>query len=172
MGKLTGVTKHQLEIISAAAISEYQKENKREKKQIEDNRLFNTRLVIYNYRELKIHCNTIPKQVIEFEDSIFDEEKLTLETLMKERAKTYAMMEYIDLMWNAYEQHAKTRDELYQRRFNIINNLFVADSPLTVAELSERHHISVPLIYKDRNKGISNFSVFLFGMKVLSFKGS
>lgn len=167
-----GLTKHQLEVVSKAAIQEFKKELKRFEKEKEDNRLFNTRLIIFNYRELKDHCNTIPQQVEEFEESIFDEEKLSLETLMRERAKTYVMMEYIDLMWEAYEKHAKKRDDLYRRRFDIVNRLYVSKESLTVSKLSELHHISIPIIYKDRNIGISNFSVFLFGMKALRFKGS
>ena len=167
-----GLTKHQIEIISETAIKAYKREVRKAEKEQNDNRLFNTRLIILNYRELKVHCSTIPETVEEFEESIFDEEKLTLEVLMQERAKTYVMMQYIDLMWEAYEKHAKKRDELYQRRFNIVNSLYVDDNILTVSKLSELYHVSVPLIYKDRNIGINNFSVFLFGMKSLRFKGS
>lgn len=168
----SGLTKNQLQIISETAIKEYKKEVKKAEKEKEDNRLFNTRLVIFNYRELKAHCQTIPEAVEEFEESIFDEEKLSLEVLMQERARTYVMMQYIDLMWEAYEKHSKIRDDLYQRRFSIVNSLYVDEDILTVPKLSELHHISVPLIYKDRNIGINNFSVFLFGMKSLRFKGS
>lgn len=167
-----GLTKHQIEIISETAIREFKKEMKRAEKEKDDNRLFNTRLIIFNYRELKAHCSTIPEAIEEFEESIFDEEKLTLEVLMQERARTYVMMEYIDLMWDAYAKHSEIRDELYQRRFNIVNSLFIDKEILNVNQLSEIHHISVPLIYKDRNAGINNFSVFLFGLKSLHFKGS
>lgn len=171
MAKSNGMTKHQLEIVSKMAIEEFRKAENKAEKEKKDNRLFNARLIIYKYQELKSHCSTIPQQIVEFEESMFDETKLSLEVLMQERAKTFAMMEYVDLMLEAYEKHAKRIGGVYLRRYKILYDLFIDNTPLPVSDCSEKYHLSIPLIYKDRNIAISNFSVFLFGLNALRTKG-
>lgn len=175
MAKANGLTKHQLEIITAAAsektLDTLEQAEKKAEKERKDNRLFNTKLIVFNYRELKAHCNTIPKQIVEFEESMFDESKLSLERLMQERAKTFAMMQYVDLMLGAYKEHAEQVSGVYYRRYKILNDLYISHEVLSVTKCSEKYHLSVPLIYKDRNKAIGNFSVFLFGLNALRTKG-
>lgn len=171
MAKANGLTKHQIEIVSKLAIEEFQKAEKKAEKEKKDNRLFNAKLIVYNYRELKAHCDTIPQQIVEFEESMFDESKLSLEVLMQERAKTFAMMQYVDLMLEAYRLHAERFEGVYYRRCKILDDLHIKNDGLSVSKCSEKYHLSVPLIYKDRNIAISNFSVFLFGLNALRTKG-
>lgn len=163
----TGLTKHQIQIISQEAIKQFQAQQKKQKKHEHDWRLRNTKLLLENYHRLKDHCEDVPQQVEEYEDSIFDLEDLTLEILIKYRIKTAKMLNYFEQRMKHYETDSAIGTEEEKRRFKIINHRYLLTERLTVQQLCERYNVEQGTIYRDTKKAIKDISILLFGIAAL-----
>lgn len=162
-----GLTEKQIQIISQEAIKQFRAQVKKQKKQERDWRLRNTKLLLENYHKLKSHCEDIPKQVEEYEDSIFSLEDLTLETLMKYRIKTAKMLKYFEQRLKHYEIDCNNGSDEEKRRFKIIEQRYLATERLTVRQLCERYNVEQGTIYRDSKLAIVDISLLLFGIAAL-----
>ena len=138
-----------------------------------DNRRFNVELLIVNYRQLKAHCEKIPEELeilSEFKEGLFSQTKFSLEKLMEEKAKTYNMMIYVDAMLVGYEKWAKSRGEVYERRYKILDRTWINKTQLGTEDLMELFNLSKTQIYRDRENAIKDFAPIMFGISVIDFK--
>lgn len=172
MAKLKGIDQNEINIIVQstvdATLSKIKSQEKKETKAQKENALFNTKLLVKNYRELKAHCDIIPQQIEELAGHDFDSEKMSLDTLMTEKAKTYKMMLYVDAAIMIYKDLCFQSDNVAkERRFKVLDDLFISSYPLTVELISEKFYISKKQIYNDRDKAIRELSTILFGWATL-----
>lgn len=155
--------------ISRTAIEMWEKNKKKSEQEKKDNRLFNTKLLVLNYRKLKLHCEEeIPGDIL-IAGIAFDDERLSLDTLLNEKAKTYRMMQYVDSMLVAYAVYAKEKGDHIERRYKIMDRLYINKNLIKPSDLAELFNISDRQVYKDRDQAIRDFSVMLFGMSVIDF---
>lgn len=151
-----------------ATISSIKAKEKQDIKQKKDAALFNTKLLIKKYRELKAHCDIIPEQIEELAGHDFDTGKMSLDTLMTEKAKTYKMMLYVDAAIRIYDEMCtRSSNDAKERRFKVLYELFISSYPLSVEEISEKFFISKKQVYNDRDKAIRELSTILFGWATL-----
>lgn len=126
--------------------------------------LFNAKLLLEKYRELKAHCDIIPQQIEQIANHDLDKKKMNLETLITEKAKTYSMMLYVDAAIDAYEKLCMNSDDpTKKRRFDVLNRLYLSKHKLNVEQLMDLKNISQRQVYKDRDAAISDIAVILFG---------
>ncbi|MNW46666.1 hypothetical protein D3C74_239750 [compost metagenome] len=155
-------------IAAETALEFYKKEQERHSKMKRDRRLRNTKLLLRNYRKFKIHCELNVHELEKLRDpnsfEYLDMEDLTIESIIKNKERTAAMVKYIDQMIYIYRilsEKAKPED---LRRFKIIYDLYIADEEKTVDELSECHKIDKRSVYRDINKACEALSSLLFGV--------
>lgn len=173
MAKANGLTKHQLEIISAAAsekaIKAYEKKVESEKKEVKQRNLRNTELLLKNYVKLKELCDDTIQEALPADCPDFTLEALTLESLSLYRAKTLKMMNHVDRMLVAYEWNCKKGTEEEQRRFKVLKKRYLVEDRMTVKEICTNLVIEQGTVYRDTRLAIKDMSVLLFGLDAIDF---
>lgn len=167
------ITKNQMQFISevaaAEAIKAYEKKQVKVKKEVKDRNLRNTELLLKNYVKLKELCKGLDEQEASYENTIFDMDNLTLETLSKYQLKTLKMLNHIDKMLIAYEwncQHGLPEEE---RRFKVLKYRYLNEDKLTVRQITEVLNAEQTTIYKDTKKAVKDIAVLLFGIDAIDF---
>lgn len=164
------MTKEEIAKIAAeAALDYYKKEQEKRNKLKKDRRLRNTKLLLRNYRKFKINCQENLKELGKLKDpnsfEYLDVDELVIESIVKNKERTAAMVQYIDQMIQVYRtlaEQSKKPEEL--RRFQIMYDLYIADEEKTVEELSECHNIDKRSVYRDINKACEALSSLIFGV--------
>ncbi|MEC5422382.1 HTH domain-containing protein [Virgibacillus sp. C22-A2] len=150
--------------ITKSVIKIIEKENNKAKKEKKDWRLRNTRLLLKNYRMLEEHCKSVETDLEAYEEIVYEPEELELHALMKYKAKTAKMLLYFDDMFKAYYGYCYRAGEATQRRYQVLDRLYVSDNEMSADDIAEYFNINARTVYKDVDKAIEELSVFLFGI--------
>lgn len=164
-----GLSKHQIEIITATVLREQRKIIRKQKREERSRNLRNTELLIKNYTKLKDLCDETIQEVIPVDYPEFDLEHLTLESLSVYRKKTMKMMNHVDRMLVAYEWNCKQGSIEEQRRYKILKLRYLADQRLPVKQIVELHNVDQSTVYRDTKNAIKDMSVLLFGIDAIDF---
>ncbi|MFU1797479.1 hypothetical protein ACM1RC_26675 [Paenibacillus azoreducens] len=155
-------------IAAETALEFYKKEQEKQNKLKRDRRLRNTKLLLRNYRKFKIHCTENIHELEELKDpdsfEYLDVDDLAIESIIKNKKRTAAMVRYIDRMLEIYRILSEKSKPEDLRRFKIMYDLYIADEEKTVEELSECHKIEKRSVYRDVNKACEALSSLLFGI--------
>ena len=158
------LTKEQLTVISQAVKSELDKDQKRKAKELKDYRLRNTTLLVKNYRMLRVHCDTIVEDLEVYEDSVYDPQELTLNTLMKYKARTAKMLDYFDSIFRAYHELAERDTEMMLRRWKTVYQMYVGSDKHTAFDMAEYYGVDERTVYRYLNKAFDELSTLLWGI--------
>ena len=164
---MENLTKEQLTVISQAVKSELDKDQKRKAKELKDYRLRNTTLLVKNYRMLRVHCDTIVEDLEVYEDSVYDPQELTLNTLMKYKARTAKMLDYFDSIFRAYHELAERDTEMMLRRWKTVFQMYVGPDKHTAVDMAEYYGVDERTVYRYLNKAFDELSTLLWG--IISF---
>lgn len=74
------------------------------------------------------------------------------------------MMEYTDLMLQAYKSYAQKRDLPVQRRYFVIQNMYISPQKWTFMKIADYFDVSEKTIRRGQKEAIQEFSIFLFGI--------
>lgn len=165
-----GLTKHQLEIITKEVLKIQGIKNNARKKERRGWKLRNTNLLLKNYQMLKKHCEGIIPTLNQYEDSLFDPEDLSLETLMKYKARTKEMLDYFDLMFSSYSQYCHNQGPMAERRLDVVNRVYLFSSDeqrMSKSKMAALYDVDSRTIDRDIKKVSEELSVFLFGIDSL-----
>ncbi|MDT1996843.1 hypothetical protein CKN61_12820 [Carnobacterium divergens] len=173
MAKATGLTKHQIEIItktaSEVATKHVDQKEKRKKIEQRERNLQNTNLLLKNYTKLRDMAEEYQSELSGYDESVLDLETLTLETLEKYHFKTVKIMRHVDAMLRAYELGAAKGLPEEKRRFEVLKYRYLVDNKLTVKQLCERLGVEQATVYRDSREAINDMSVMLFGVAAIGF---
>ena len=161
---MENLTKEQLTVISQAVKSELDKDQKRKAKELKDYRLRNTTLLVKNYRMLRVHCDTIVEDLEVYEDSVYDPQELTLNTLMKYKARTAKMLDYFDSIFRAYHELAERDTEMMLRRWKTVYQMYVGSDKHTAVDMAEYYGVDERTVYRYLNKAFDELSTLLWGI--------
>lgn len=153
-----------VELITKSVIKTIEKQQDKTEKEKKDWRLRNTRLLLKNYRMLEEHCKSVEDELTNYEDIVYDPEELQLHSLMKYKAKTTKMLMYFNEMFKAYKNYCNRAGEATQRRFQVIDKLYISNNEMSTEDIAEYFNINSRTVYKDVDKAIEELSVFLFGI--------
>lgn len=146
-----------------------EKERYRQQKQKRERRLHNTKLLVRNYRKFKVHCEDNLSELQELQDpdslEFLDVDDLMIESIIRNKKRTAAMLRYIDRMMHIYrilcEQSKKPED---LRRYQILMDVYVHEEEKTIEELVTCHKIDKRTVYRDINKACEALSSLIFGV--------
>ncbi|KRK39968.1 DeoR family transcriptional regulator [Loigolactobacillus bifermentans] len=127
-------------------------------------RLKNTRLLLKNYDVLKDHSIDIKTDIDMYLKDVFGEDDLKLRSITGYKARSEKMMEYTDLMLEAYKKCADKGGEEGRRQYFVLEHTFITARKWTARELANYFSTSDRTIRRDLKKSIENFSTFLFGI--------
>lgn len=151
-----------------------------------DNRLYNVRLLLKNYRMLKEHAElkTSDMNVISDDDvtaiEILDsfqnsktigKEELKLESIITSTMRTQILINYIDDMIEIYKQMCyKSSKSEDARRVDVLETMFLKDIPDgaattdIVADLAKKWYVSERQIWRDSSDAVERLTALLFGV--------
>lgn len=146
-----------------------------------DKRLRNTRLLLKNYRSFVEHCdnakylveNPIKKEIekgnlkVQLFDDFYNlqDDAYIVASILKSKEKTRIILDHINLCLDFFQAKAiKTNNQEMIRRYNVISDLYINETPMTYEEIAEIEHISQKTVNRDRKKAIEELSVLIFGI--------
>lgn len=146
-----------------------------------DKRLRNTRLLLKNYRSFVEHCdnakylveNPIKKEIekdnlkVQLFDDFYNlqDDAYIVASILKSKEKTRIILDHINLCLDFFQAKAiKTNNQEMIRRYNVISDLYINETPMTYEEIAEMEHISQKTVNRDRKKAIEELSVLIFGI--------
>ncbi|WP_010271376.1 hypothetical protein [Paenibacillus senegalensis] len=156
-------------VAAELALDFYKKEQERQNKLKRDRRLRNTKLLLRNYRKFKIHCeeNTQSLKVLQDPNSLehINIDELVIESIIKNKERTAAMIAYVDRMIDIYrvmaERSSKPED---LRRFKIMHDYYIAEEIINAENIAACHFIDKRTVYRDINKACEALSSLIFGV--------
>lgn len=161
---------------AATAIAEYEKTKAHSKKEQTDKRLRNTKLLMKNYRKFadyNSHAIYETAQICQAcdNDALFDlagispGDKFHVESIRNGVATTRIIVEHIDTMLDVYKSRCeKSPKAEKQRRWRVLNAMYLSDEELSPAEISENEHISMSQFYDDINNACEDLTPLFFGL--------
>lgn len=162
------------EVGSKTALDVYAKQREREKRLRVDRRLRDTKRLMRNYREIKIHAGDaiaslaeVVNEDYEFFRNLMEEgDKIDVTAIVRSKARSAIMLTHIDTMLQAYQTicYASKKPE-EQRRYRVLESLCLFEEPLPVNEIAERENIDTRTVYKDLDAACEKMSALLFGIQ-------
>ena len=79
--------------------------------------------------------------------------------------RTKTLMAHVDVMLEAYRiRCAKALNQEEQRRYRVIYGLYIADEPVSTADMCDEEHIGQTTLYDTVNKAINDLSILIWGV--------
>lgn len=126
----------------------------------------NTRLLLNNYHQLKAHTSTVNEQILADTGTIWNNERLNLNSLMENKAKAVKLMKHVDNALSAYRKLCyKNQTNGYQ----LINAKYI-DSSLTDEQLGIEFNVTRQAVAKQLKRATDELAVILFGPEAIKFK--
>ncbi|HAC0644715.1 TPA_asm: hypothetical protein GYZ23_07480 [Listeria monocytogenes] len=165
-----GLSKKQLEIVTAmatkTATEEYSRLQKEQQKKDHSWRLRNVKLLLKNYRNLKLYCDEVVKDLTILEPflNLMGGKALDIKAMTETEVKTEVMMKYVDNVLDVYERACKEGTSEDHRRYRIIKDMYLNPTKLTIEKISAKYNIDRSYVYKEVNKACETLGVLMFGM--------
>ncbi|MBQ6403821.1 MAG: hypothetical protein IJI27_07940 [Oscillospiraceae bacterium] len=157
-------------------IETYQKEQEKAKKAVMDRKLYNTRLLLINYRGLAANCESAIYEASQCEEDVYDilenlmsgrttETTIRVESIRQSAAKTKVMIEHINKALEDYETYClRSNKDEEMRRCRVIKALYVMPEALTAEEIAEQENIDISTVYKDVKAATRRLTPRIFGV--------
>jgi len=165
---MSSIAQEQIAAIAEVAIAKFNELQQEEKTKRLDRRLFNTRILLKNYRHLKVYCDEMKENMDlegEKQEEIIspDKEYLTLESIKRSEARTLTMMRFIDNMIRVYETDCKHLGTEAVRRYETLLHFYINDERKTYAEIAKLHNVHERTAQRDLKEAVHAMSVLFFG---------
>ena len=157
-----------------AAMEFMSQERQRAQQAIADRRLWNTKLLLKNYRSFVAH---VENAVFTLDDPVPLEEiwsdlmtpgrdsSLRVESIKQSAARTATIVKHIKTMLDLYKVYCVTMGSPEdQRRWRIINALYISENRRAIKELAQEEGVVERTIYKDIDIACERISALMFGI--------
>ena len=158
-----------------AGIKAYRDEATKHRKEIYDKRLYNTKLLMRNYRDLKEHADkavfdasTADEEVYEILNLMSEwvrEEASTVDSIKKSAARTRLIMDHINEMLQIYQaacERSKRPEDT--RRYGVLYDYYISPENLSLEEIAEKYSVDTRTIYRDIRDATARITALLFGV--------
>ncbi len=171
-----GVARVAAEVASKIALEFYTREQQKGKQQRINRRLRDTKRLMKNYREIKIHAEDAIVSLADiendyqysdfFKDLMENKEGIDVAAIARAKARSAIMLAHIDLMLNKYQSlcYASKKPE-DQRRYRVLESMCLIDEPLQVGDIADQEGIDTRTVYKDFEAACDKMAGLLFGIQ-------
>ena len=143
-----------------------------------DKRLFNTRLLLRNYMDLKESVRNAvyerklePMGYEELENLMQGrDETVILESIMRSTSRTLGLMERVDVSLAAFKAACESGNDIDKRRYDIIQSMYLVKKGMNQGELAVKYGVSQAQISMDLKAAVNKLSVLIFQMEGIRFK--
>jgi hypothetical protein len=161
------------EVGSKTALEVYTKKKEQERRARIDKRFRDTKRLMRSYREIKIHADDaiaslaeVADEDYEFFHNLMEDDKVDVQAIVRTKARSAIMLTHIDAMLQAYEIIcSKSKKPEDQRRYRVLESMYLKDEQMTVSEIAERENIDTRTVYKDIDAACEKISALLFGIQ-------
>lgn len=162
------------EVGAKMALEVYAKEKEKERKARIDQRLRDTKRLMRNYREIKIHVGDAIASLSEvtqedfefFKDLMENEERIDVSAIVRSKARSAIMLAHIDAMLKTYQTICYTSKKPEDaRRYRVLEAMYLKDEPEQVYDIADRENIDVRTVYRDLDAACEKMSALLFGIQ-------
>lgn len=176
--KLNGFEERAEKIAAESAVKYFLKLQKEDRKERHDRRLHNIKMLLQNYRMLKINSEEAVYSLEQIESpyDIFEDMMqgkdgtLQIDSIKKSAARTKIIVDHIEKMIGLYQVYTSREDAdpIEQRRFDVLNDLYLSDVKLGAKEVADKYGISKESVYSDRSIALENMAALVFGVDGLT----
>ncbi len=176
--KLNGFEERAEKIAAESAVKYFLKLQKEDRKERHDRRLHNIKMLLQNYRMLKINSEEAVYSLEQIESpyDIFEDMMqgkdgtLQIDSIKKSAARTKIIVDHIEKMIDLYQVYTSREDAdpIEQRRFDVLNDLYLSDVKLGAKEVADKYGISRESVYSDRSIALENMAALVFGVDGLT----
>ncbi len=176
--KLNGFEERAEKIAAESAVKYFLKLQKEDRKERHDRRLHNIKMLLQNYRMLKINSEEAVYSLEQIESpyDIFEDMMqgkdgtLQIDSIKKSAARTKIIVDHIEKMIDLYQVYTSREDAdpIEQRRFDVLNDLYLSDVKLGAKEVADKYGISKESVYSDRSIALENMAALVFGVDGLT----
>lgn len=137
-------------------------------------RLHNTKLLLRNYRMLRENADNSIYGRSQMEESAADilcnmmnmyDDEVIVDAIKRSATRTAIIVAHIDTMMKLYEAYcSKSGNDLDNRRYEIIKDMYIVEDLLTVKEIAKKWHMSKENVYSDIKIATERLSALIFGV--------
>lgn len=161
-----------------AGIDRYEMELKDRQKKHRDKRYHNTKLLLRNYRMLRINAENSVFGRSQMEESAADildnmmnmyNDEVIVESIKTSATRTAIIVSHVKTMIHMYQICCEqSGNEIDKRRYDIIYGLYISDPKVTRKEFMDKWNISSDTTYTDEKIAIERLSALIFGVDGLT----
>lgn len=161
-----------------AGIDRYEMELKDRQKKHRDKRYHNTKLLLRNYRMLRINAensvfgrNQMEESAADILDNMMNmyNDEVIVESIKTSATRTAIIVSHVKTMIHMYQICCEqSGNEIDKRRYDIIYGLYISDPKVTRKELMDKWNISSDTTYTDEKIAIERLSALIFGVDGLT----
>ena len=163
------------------ALKNIEQERKKEYAGRADRRLRNTKLLLRNYHMLKEHAEKSVFGRTQMKESALDilesmmsmhDNEVIIESIKRSAARTAIIISHIDTMIGLYAAYCNsaTNREVEMRRYEVIRDMYIADTTLSVKEIADKQHMSKDNVYTDLRIATERLTALIFGVDGLNVR--
>lgn len=176
--EIAAMRKEAAEIGAKAAMEKLEQEKKNLHHKAFDRRLHNTKLLLRNYRMLRENAENSIYGRSQMEESAADilcsmmnmyDDEVIVDAIKRSATRTAIIVSHIDTMLKLYEAYcSKSGNDLDGRRYEIVNDMYIAEEPMTVKEIAKKWNMSKENVYSDLKIATERLSALIFGVDGLN----
>lgn len=155
------------------AIKTIDKERSKDRKELVDRRLRNTKLLLRNYRMFKAHAENAvyeaeeditPMQILE--DLMQPGRESTIvESVKRSVARTTILVRHMDTMIQIYHGLCDmSGSEIEGRRWRVVNALYLSEEQANPQDLAKEEGVVERVIYNDVDSATEKIAALMFGV--------
>lgn len=169
--QVKAITETASAIASKKAIEEYHKAHESALKERQDKRLRNVKKLLEGYRKFKKLCEVRIEEIEQIDYETFrnfeDFDEWIVPSIRDAKERTVAMVVYVEKMVYVYKHLCELEGEVAQRQYDVIYQLYIAEQPMKMSEIAEKHAVDTTIVYKDRAKAFEEIAKLIFGVDVI-----
>lgn len=163
------------------AVDNYIEKHEKVKKENQSRLLYNTKVLLENYRKLKRYIERATanlEDVIAYNYPDYSLQMLEILGLRVEDQKSYTiakgvamtkiLMNHVERMLSEYKTECENSgNPVLQRRWDVISKMYLEDEKMDTKRLAEKYCVDPRVIQADAKQGREDIKILLFGIEAL-----
>lgn len=163
------------------AVDNYIEKHEKVKKENQSRLLYNTKVLLENYRKLKRYIERATanlEDVIAYNYPDYSLQMLEILGLRVEDQKSYTiakgvamtkiLMNHVERMIHEYQTECENSGSpVMQRRWDVISKMYLEDQKMDTKRLAEKYCVDPRVIQADAKQGREDIKILLFGIEAL-----
>lgn len=175
------LSQDEIKALCEQAVGNYIEKHELVKKEHQSRLLYNTKVLLENYRKLKRYIERATanlEDVIAYNYPDYSLQMLEILGLRVEDQKSYTiakgvamtkiLMNHVERMLHEYKTECENSgNPVMQRRWDVISKMYLEDQKMDTKRLAEKYCVDPRVIQADAKQGREDIKILLFGIEAL-----